>query len=120
METIKVCVFKESIQPISDLLNKEGLVWSRRSYPNGVIINSSEILDVVLNGAAWVSLATVLDAFIKAKHGRKIIITTKDNKVIHAEGMDHKEFENLLKQAVSVMAIDPNKPDATNSDKPNL
>lgn len=71
METIKISVFKESIQPISFLLNKEGLVWTKRSYPNGVIINSSEILDVVINGAAWASVATVLVTFIKAKHGAR-------------------------------------------------
>jgi hypothetical protein len=117
METIKIYVFKESIQTVTELLSKEGLAWSSRHQPNGVIMNSAEILNVVVNATAWVSIATVLVTFIKAKHGRKVIITTKDNKVIHAEGMTHNEFEIILKQAASLTVFDPNNPSATYDDK---
>lgn len=43
------------------------------------------------------------------KHGRKIIITTKDDKIIHAEGLTKEELEPILKEAKNLAAIDPNK-----------
>jgi hypothetical protein len=55
------------------------------------------------------AFATVIIAFIKSRNGRKVTITTKDNKVIHAEGLNPKELEEILRQSKSLAAIDPNK-----------
>lgn len=43
------------------------------------------------------------------------MITRKDNKVIHATGLNAKELENILKQSKELNAIDPNTKE--NSDK---
>ncbi len=55
------------------------------------------------------SLATIIVMFIKAKHGRKVVITTKDNKVIHAEGLTKEELEPILQEAKNLTAIDTGK-----------
>jgi hypothetical protein len=39
-------------------------------------------------------------------NGRRVIITTKDNTVIHAEGLSKKELEEILKNSISLSAID--------------
>ena len=70
---------------------------------------SSGILEIILSPAMWGALATIVVMFIKSKHGRKIIITTKDDKTIHAEGLTKEELEPILKEAKNLAAIDPNK-----------
>jgi hypothetical protein len=64
---------------------------------------------VVGNSAIWGALALVLIAFIKSRHGRKVIITTRDNTVILAEGLSTKELEKVLELAKSLTAIDSNE-----------
>ena len=54
----------------------------------------------------WSALATIVVMFIKAKYGRKVLITTKDNKVIHAEGLTKEELDPILKEEKNVATID--------------
>jgi hypothetical protein len=58
----------------------------------------------------WGSLATVVVAFIKSRRGRKVIITTKDGTIVHAEGLSLTELDTVLDRARSLAAIDPNQP----------
>jgi len=58
----------------------------------------------------WGSLAMVLVAFLKYRSGRKVMITTKDDHIIHIEGLTANELENILKEAKWLTAIDPNRP----------
>lgn len=109
MNTLDIHVFKESFQPVTELLDAKGISWSMRQERAGVIMASSGILEVALNPSSWVSIAAVLISFIKARHGRRVMITTKDKDVIHAEGLTSKELEKILEKAEWVTAIDPNK-----------
>ncbi|KEZ77609.1 hypothetical protein [Salinisphaera hydrothermalis] len=109
MSTLKIHVFKDSFRPVIKLLDENGLSWSMREQRSCVVMGAPGIIEVVLNASMWVSMASVLITFIKAKHGRKVIITTKDKKVIHAEGLTAKELEKVLEKADSVAAIDPDK-----------
>ena len=67
---------------------------------------SSGVIEVLQSAAIWGALATIVVAFIKNRNGRKVIITTKDNTVIHAEGLSKKELEEILKNSISLSAID--------------
>ena len=57
----------------------------------------------------WGALATVLVVFVKAKHGRKVMVTKKDHTTIQAEGLTKEELESILKDAMNVTAIDTGK-----------
>ena len=59
--------------------------------------------------AMWGALAAVIVAFIKSRRGRKVIITTNDNTVVHAEGLSMSELERVLEHTKSLTAIDPSK-----------
>jgi hypothetical protein len=54
----------------------------------------------------WSALAAVVCAYLKNKRSRKIIITTKDNTVVHAEGLSQAEVERVLEKAKSLTAIE--------------
>jgi hypothetical protein len=51
-----------------------------------------------------------LVAWIRAKAARKIVVTTKDGKVIHTEGFSVEQFEKILADAEEVTVIDLNEP----------
>ena len=110
METLSIHTFKESFGPIIELLNEHKVQYQMRQIRSGQIMNSSGVLEVILNPAMWGALATIVVMFIKSKHGRKVIITTKDNNVIQAEGLTKEELEKILKRAKNISAIDPNSP----------
>lgn len=118
MESLSIHVFKDSIQPISELLKRENLNWSMRPKPIGVPMASSDVIEVVLNLDAWGALATVIIAFIGARHGRRVMITTKDHKIIHADGLTSKDLENVLKNAMSISAFDPKKANDVEQSEP--
>ncbi len=109
MDKLPIHVFKDSFGPVLELLNTHNIKYQMRQIRSGEVMASSEILEIILSPAMWGSLATIVVMFIKAKHGRKVVITTKDNKVIHAEGLTKEELEPILKEAKNLAAIDTGK-----------
>jgi len=112
METLPIHVFKDSFGPILELLNEHKIKYQMNERRSGEIVaGPSGVIELILSAAMWGALATVLVTFIKSRHGRKVTITTKDNNIIHAEGITEKELEKILKQSKNITAIDPNKND---------
>jgi hypothetical protein len=112
MTSIPAHVFKDSFRPFVELLNEHGVPYQMREARMGVPMASSgviEIIQAVGVASAWGGLAAVLVAFIKARAGRKVIVTTKDNNVIHAEGLTAAELERVLSIAANIAVIDPGK-----------
>ena len=109
MNVLPVNVFKDSFKPIIELLNKNKIEYQMREERSGIFMASSSVIEIIVNASLWVSLASVIIAFIKAKNGREVTITTKDNQVIHATGLDSKQLENVLQNARNINAIDTGK-----------
>jgi hypothetical protein len=105
MESLPAHVFKESFGPFVALLNEHKLKYSMQQVRAGIPMASSGIIEIVLSAAMWGALAAVIIAFIKSRTGRKIIITTKDGTVVHAEGLSQKEVEQVLLRAGSLTVI---------------
>lgn len=102
MVTLPVHVFKESFGPFATLLNEHHVRYQMREVRSGVPMASSgvvEIVQAVGSAAMWGALATVVVAYINSRRGRKVIITTKDNTVVHAEGLSVTELERVLEHA---------------------
>lgn len=104
---LRIDVFRNSADALRELLDESGIAFQEGPKPSGIQMNAAEILSILEPAAICGSLATVLIAFIKSRRSRKVIITTKKQEVIHAEGLSPKELTELLKQARSVMAFDP-------------
>lgn len=112
MSTLHVHLFKDSFRPFVELLNEQDIKYQMQQVRMGVPMASGGVLEIVQavgNAAFWPSVATVVVAFINAKRGRKVIITTKDQTVVHAEGLTPSELESVLQQAQSLTAIDTSK-----------
>jgi hypothetical protein len=112
MESLPIHLFKDSFVPFVQLLDEHGVKYQMRQVRAGVPMASSGVLEVmqaVGNAAMWGALATVVVAFINSRRGRKVIITTKDNTVLHVEGLSMAELERVLEHAKNLTAIDPGK-----------
>jgi hypothetical protein len=115
LETLPVHLFKDSFGPFLGLLNEHQVKYQIRGARSGIQAGPAGVLEIVQavgSAAMWGALATVVVAFINSRRGRKVIITTKDNTVVHVEGLSMQEIERVLEHARSMTAIDPQKSDA--------
>ena len=112
MTTLPAHVFKDSFRPFIELLNEHGVKYQMRETRMATPMASGSVIEIVQAvGAAslWGGLAAVLVAFIKSRTGRKVIVTTKDNTVVHAEGLTAEELERVLSMAANIAVIDTGK-----------
>lgn len=112
MLILPVHLFRDSFGPFLSLLNENGIKYQMHEIRAGVPMASGgtlELVHAVGNAAFWASLATVVVAFINSRRSRKVIITTKDGTVVHAEGLSPKELEQVLQKAQNLTAFDTNK-----------
>ena len=109
MKVLPIHVFKYSFGPLITLLNDHDVKYQMHEVRSGAVMASSGVIEVIVNASMWVSLASIIIAFIKAKNSREVIITTKDNKVIHAKGLDSKQLQTVLQHAKNLKAIDTGK-----------
>ena len=110
--TLPAHVFKDSFRPFLELLNEHGVKYQIQEARTATHMASSVIIEIIQAvgvASAWGGLAAVVVAFVKSRTGRKVIITTKNNTVVHAEGLTSAELERVLGMAANVAVIDPGK-----------
>ena len=71
---------------------------------------AGDILSIDGDAAPYTALANVLVAWVRARVSRSIIITTKDDKIVHAKRHSIEEVEKLLDVTSRITVIDPVKP----------
>lgn len=114
-DNLRVHLFKYGGDDFVSLLDEAGVEYRMRQFPPGTIMNAPEAL-VILKTIAGLSIlpsiAAVIVQWLKNRASRKIIIQTKDNQIVHVEGMDidEEKLARLLELSESVTAIQ-NKPD---------
>lgn len=65
-----------------------------------------EVFSAVKEATPWGALAVVIVAWLKAKSSRKVIITTRDNTVVHVEGFSIEQVAKVLESAKDAAIID--------------
>jgi hypothetical protein len=110
VKRLRVDLFSNTQESFEGLLRQHDVEYKRR-LPTGIMAAGVpiEILGALQDAAPWGALAWVVVEWLKNKRSRKFIITTKDNRVIHAEGMSVAEIERALEQSKGAAAIDPDK-----------
>ena len=107
---LHVSLFKDSREPFLELLREHGIAHEELMLKANVPMASGFWVDILQGSAPWAAaLATVVCAFLKNRRSRKVIITTKDNQVIHCEGLGPEEVERVLQLAKNLMVIETNK-----------
>ena len=109
---MKVLLLGNGTDSFLEVLDAAGIRYEKHTPrpPPGTVWNAwGDVLQFVGHTIPWASIATVLVAWIRARAARKIIITTKTGKVIHADGFSVKEFEKIFTDAKEVAIIDVKK-----------
>lgn len=106
MESLPVYLFKDSFGPFLALLNEHDLKYAIHEQRLGVPMAASGVIEVLLSPYLWAALSTIIVAFLKYRNSRKVIITTIDGDIIHADGINQEELERLLKRAKSLALIE--------------
>lgn len=106
MESLSIHLSKDSFRPILALINEHNMRYSMLAQRSGMQMAATTVIEVLLSPYMWGALSTVIVAFLKFRNSRKVIITTIDGHVIHAEGLNQEELEGILKRAKSLVLIE--------------
>lgn len=109
MDAIKIQLFKDSYAPFTELLGEHDVKFSRRIQLSETILASGaaiEVISAIAQATPWGALAICVVAWMGARKSRKVILTTKDNEVIHLDGYSSKEVETLLNKAKELAIIE--------------
>lgn len=109
MSYIPVHVFRDSAASFTEALSANGVEFSRHIQLSEAPMAAGWIIDVfsaVKEATPWGALAVVIVSWLRAKASRKIIITQKDNTIVHAEGMSVDDVIIILEKAKDVAAIE--------------
>ena len=103
---MRIALFKDSRASFLQDLSEAGIDFEESQPIPGRIMASATYVAIAQIAAVSGAVATVLVAWIKARASRKVILTLKDQKIVHLEGYSAKEVEALLKITESVAVID--------------
>ena len=106
---IELSLFRDSSGPFTALLREGGIPFTPRT-PRVGVMNSG--YDLEIHSRDTPALATVICAFLKNRRSRKVIITTRDNTVIHAQGLSQPELERVIAQAKNLTVIETERDEA--------
>lgn len=112
MNHIRIDLFKSSQPQFLKLLSEEKIDYGEiQSFSAGAVLASgmSVMVSLVQASAPWIAFSAVLVAWIKSRSGRKIIITTKEQTVVHLEGLSQSEVAKILHIADRITVIDTEK-----------
>ena len=103
---MRIALFKDSRASFLQDLSEAGIDFEESQPIPGRIMASATYVAIAQIAAVSGAVATVLVAWSKARASRKVILTLKDQKIVHLEGYSVKEVEALLKTTESVAVID--------------
>lgn len=109
MARLKIQLFKDSYKSFTGHLDNEGVEYSRRIQLAEIPMAAGmtiEVISTIAQATPWGALAIAVVAWLHARKSRKVIITTNNNKIIHAEGYSAEEVEGFIEQAKSIEVID--------------
>lgn len=72
MEVLPLHVFKDSFGPMMKLLDENDVKYQMREQRSGIAMASSQAIEIIVNASMWVSLASVVISFIRAKNNRSV------------------------------------------------
>ena len=109
MEDLQIDITHEAASAFCECLTQNGIEFEDRTprpKPGQIFASGMEILSILGDATPYAALAAVIIAWLKANSRRKVIITTRDYKVIHIEGMSPEDIDRVLTSAKRVTMLD--------------
>ena len=120
MSSIRVILFKGSYDSFISALDSGGIKYKRRiqlAEPSTIMNAGStiEVFSAVAQATPWGVLAIIIIAWLNERKSRKVIITKKNNEVLHirAEGYSAKDVEGFIESSKNIMVIDTSNKNET-------
>ena len=89
---MRIALFKDSRASFLQDLSEAGIDFEESRPIPGRIMASATYVAIAQIATVSGAVATVLVAWIKARASRKVILTLKDQKIVHLEGFSALEF----------------------------
>lgn len=105
---MKVFIVGGATESLAEALSNAHIAYTQRNPAPGVVLNASPVIEIA-QAVPWAAAAAVWVAWLRGRASRKIIVTMKDQTIVHAEGLSVEEFEKLLPHAKNVSAVDTAK-----------
>ncbi|WP_395026130.1 hypothetical protein [Comamonas odontotermitis] len=99
-------LFKDSKESFLSELNRSSIEYKPIEAFSSGILASGELISLAQAVVSSTAFAAIVAAWLKARASRKVIVTTKGNKVVHLEGYSVAEVEKILSLADRVAVID--------------
>lgn len=103
---MRIALFKDSRESFIQALDEAGVVYEELKVPPGQVMASGAMVAVAQTAAVAGPIAAVLVAWLKARGGRKVILTLHDKRIVHLEGYSVEQVKELLPLADHGTAID--------------
>lgn len=105
---MQLAFFREDSDSLLMLLDQNGVSYVRRQPTIGVPMAAGITVEVLIDASEIaLAVAWALTAYLKNRRSRKIIVTLKDETIVHAEGYSSKELAEILPIAKHIAVFDP-------------
>ncbi len=112
-------VFKDSKASFLSDLDRNAIKYQPIEAFSSAIMASGTLISITQSVVSSTAFAAIVVAWIKYRSSRKIIITTKENNVVHLEGYSVKDVEKILSIAERVAVIDTEPQEAQHPSSKN-
>lgn len=103
---MRVSLFKDSRPSFLGALDAAKIAYNETTGVPGTVMASGSTIFVEITAAVAAPLAAVVVMWIRARASRKVILTMKENTVVHIEGYTAEQVQELLSRVDSLTAID--------------
>lgn len=112
LPVLHISLFKDSREPFLELLREHEVAHEELMLKADVPMASGFLVEILQGSTPWATaMAAVVCSYLKNRRSRKVIITTKDNQVVHCEGLGPEEVKRVLQNAKKLTAIETVKND---------
>ncbi|HDR9797398.1 hypothetical protein SB461_27420 [Burkholderia cenocepacia] len=99
-------LFKDSKNSFLSELDRNSIEYSQIELFSSGVMASGELIAIAKAFVSSTAFATVVVTWLKTRASRKIIVTAKDEKIIHLEGYSVDEVEKILAIADRVAVVE--------------
>jgi hypothetical protein len=112
LDVLTINFSKAASDPFISLLRDRGVRYRERVSRTDHIYAATDFIQIMKDAAPGGSsiafvVASAVVAFIRAKHGRKVVVTSNTGVTVVIENLTEREVAPIIENTISMMVIDP-------------